>query len=122
VDKLLRDTREAHKTELSKLLEPFGLPVHVEPHPRTQPRAAERKNEPRGLDKTRIHLLKGQPADVVTNLVRKERIEVIVMGTTCRTGVGGFLIGSTAEAVLSQVNCSVLTVKPSGFVTPVALD
>ena len=32
------------------------------------------------------------------------------------------LIGNTAENVLNQVNCSVLTVKPEGFVTPVKLD
>lgn len=36
-------------------------------------------------------------------------------------GVGGFLIGNTAEEVLNQVDCPVLTVKPEGFVTPVTL-
>ena len=34
----------------------------------------------------------------------------------------GFFIGNTAESVLQQVNCSVLTVKPEGFVSPVTLD
>jgi nucleotide-binding universal stress UspA family protein len=43
------------------------------------------------------------------------------MGTVCRTGVTGFLIGNTAEKVLNNVDCSVLTVKPEGFVTPVTL-
>ncbi|NJO21650.1 MAG: universal stress protein [Sphingomonadales bacterium] len=42
------------------------------------------------------------------------------MGTVTRTGIAGFLIGATAEDVLRQVDCSVLTVKPDGFVTPVA--
>jgi hypothetical protein len=41
------------------------------------------------------------------------------MGTLARTGIAGLFIGNTAEAVLHQVNCSVLTVKPEGFVTPV---
>jgi len=45
-----------------------------------------------------------------------------VMGTLHRTGLAGFFIGNTAEKVLSEVNCSVLTVKPAGFVTPVSLD
>jgi len=36
--------------------------------------------------------------------------------------VAGFFIGNTAESVLQQVNCSVLTVKPEGFVSPVKLD
>ena len=33
--------------------------------------------------------------------------------------IAGLFIGNTTEAVLHQVNCSVLTVKPEGFVTPV---
>ena len=44
------------------------------------------------------------------------------MGTVCRTGVAGFFIGNTAEKVLSEVNCSVLTIKPEGFATPVTLE
>ena len=31
-------------------------------------------------------------------------------------------IGSTAESVLGDIDCSVLTVKPDGFVSPIALD
>jgi len=49
----------------------------------------------------------GRPADVIANVVRKERIEVIVMGMTCRTAVSGFFIGSAAETAFSQVNCPV---------------
>jgi len=40
------------------------------------------------------------------------------MGTVCRTGIAGFLIGNTAENVLNDVDCSVLTVKPEGFASP----
>jgi nucleotide-binding universal stress UspA family protein len=49
-------------------------------------------------------------------------IDLLVMGTVCRTGIAGFLIGNTAEEVLNQVDCSVLTVKPEGFETPVTLQ
>ena len=44
------------------------------------------------------------------------------MGTVCRTGIAGFFIGNTAESILQQVDCSVLTVKPDGFVSPVVLE
>jgi nucleotide-binding universal stress UspA family protein len=44
------------------------------------------------------------------------------MGTVCHTGVAGLIIGNTAEKVLNKVDCSVLTVKPEGFVTPVTLE
>jgi len=36
-----------------------------------------------------------------------------------RTGIPGLVIGNTAERILNGLVCSVLTVKPDGFVTPV---
>jgi universal stress protein E len=44
------------------------------------------------------------------------------METVGRTGIPGLLMGNTAETILQQVNCSVLAIKPPGFVTPVTLD
>jgi universal stress protein E len=41
------------------------------------------------------------------------------MGTLGRAGIAGLLIGNTAEKILHQVECSVMTVKPDGFVSPV---
>lgn len=58
----------------------------------------------------------------IIKLAKDKAIDLLVMGTVCRTGLPGFIIGNTAEKVLSEVNCSVLTVKPEGFVTPVTLD
>jgi universal stress protein E len=69
------------------------------------------------------HLLKDDDvASTIISLVSKSKIELLVMGTVCRTGVAGFFIGNTAEKVLSEVNCSVLTVKPDDFVTPITLE
>jgi universal stress protein E len=45
----------------------------------------------------------------------------VVMGTVARTGVPGFIMGNTAETILSQIDCSVLAIKPPGFTTPVTL-
>ncbi len=59
--------------------------------------------------------------DPTPELVRREGIDLLVMGTVCRTGVAGFFIGNTAETVLAQVDCSVLSVKPEGFLSPVTL-
>jgi nucleotide-binding universal stress UspA family protein len=69
-----------------------------------------------------IHLLRGRPELAIPELARKKEIELIVMGTVCRTGVPGLLIGNTAETLLQLVDCSVLTVKPPGFVSPVMDD
>lgn len=54
-------------------------------------------------------------------LAAEHGIDLIVMGTVCRIGVAGFFIGNTAENVLQQADCSVLTIKPEGFVSPVKL-
>ena len=69
-----------------------------------------------------VHLVKGQPGRKIPELIRREGIDLLGMGTVCRTGVAGLFIGNTAETVLTQVDCSVLTVKPEGFVTPVTLE
>lgn len=72
--------------------------------------------------KCQVYLLKGEPERLIPELAKARQVELIVMGTVCRTGLSGFLIGNTAEKVLRQVDCSVLTIKPDGFVTPVKLD
>ena len=41
------------------------------------------------------------------------------MGTMSRGGVAGLLVGNTAERLLDKVECSLLTIKPEDFVSPV---
>ena len=67
----------------------------------------------------KTHFLKGLPEIVVPEVVKEHNIEVVVMGTLARTGIPGLLIGNTAEGVINQVDCSVLAIKPEGFVSPV---
>ena len=68
------------------------------------------------------HLRKGDPAMVITDIAEELKVEVIVMSTIGRTGIAGLFIGNTAETVLSGVRCSVLAIKPRGFVSPVTVD
>ena len=72
--------------------------------------------------KPKVHLIKGDPSTVIPRVAKSQKIDLIVMGTVCRTGLPGLIIGNTAESILNQVNCSVLTVKPRGFVTTVTLE
>lgn len=67
-----------------------------------------------------LHLLHGDPPKVLPLFARDREVDLIVMGTLGRTGVPGFFMGNTAEDVLRQVDASVLTLKPEGFVSPVA--
>lgn len=68
-----------------------------------------------------LHLVSGDPRDALPRLARLLDIGLIVMGTVARTGVTGLLMGNTAETILRAVDCSILAVKPKGFVTPVKL-
>lgn len=100
IDEMVRETRTAHQRRLVTFLRKY--PLENLRH--------------------RVYLLKGNPGRLIPALAKALNIELIVMGTVCRTGVAGLLIGNTSEQVLNQVNCSVLTIKPEGFITPVRLD
>ena len=69
-----------------------------------------------------MHLLKGNPGDVIADYAQARHMDLIVMGTVGRTGLAGFIMGNTAETILRSVTCSVIAVKPEGFETPVTLN
>jgi nucleotide-binding universal stress UspA family protein len=74
------------------------------------------------FDQGGMVLRRGEPEEVIPEFVVSEGIDVLVMGTVARGGISGLLIGNTAERVLRKLPCSVLTVKPDGFVSPVRLE
>ena len=65
-------------------------------------------------------VLDGHPRDAIPEYVADQNIDLIVMGTVCRTGIKGFLIGNTAESIMEDVRCSILALKPQGFVSPIS--
>ena len=69
--------------------------------------------------KPQLHLLKGNAKDEIPRLAGELQVDLIVMGTLARAGIPGFIMGNTAETILNHLDCSVLAVKPEGFVTPV---
>lgn len=72
--------------------------------------------------KPQLHLLKGWARQEIPALAERLQVDCIVMGTVARTGIRGFIMGNTAETILEQIDCSVLAIKPPGFVTPVELE
>lgn len=72
--------------------------------------------------KPQFELLRGDASHILAKRVEDLDPGLVVMGTVARTGVAGLLIGNTAEALLEQLHCSVLAVKPAGFVSPVTLE
>lgn len=97
LDEWVRGERKKHEVLIDELLQGYSL---HDPSPQT-------------------HLVKGQAGMVISAVAERVGADLLVMGTVCRTGVAGFFIGNTAEQVLQQVECSVLTVKPERFITPI---
>lgn len=65
----------------------------------------------------REHVLKGKPSLEIQRLANLMSVDLIVMGTLGHHRKG-FLIGNTAENILNNIYCSILAVKPEGFVSP----
>jgi len=72
--------------------------------------------------KPKRHLINGDPRREIPAFAEEIKADLVVMGTVARTGLSGFFMGNTAETILNQLDCSVLAIKPPGFVTPVTLD
>jgi nucleotide-binding universal stress UspA family protein len=100
LEALLQDTRRTREERLLELVREEAVP----------------ESEPR------LHLVKAAAPVGIRHEARRVEADVVVMGTLSRAGVPGFLIGNTAESVLSQLDCSVLTVKPAGFQSPITVE
>lgn len=99
ISEIVRETYQTHEALFRDLIEKFDLKEKA----------------------YHSHLLKGDPGELIPDLVKKKKMDLVVMGTVSRTGIAGLLIGNTAERVLNQIKSSVLTVKPDGFKTPIKL-
>ncbi|MBD3306441.1 hypothetical protein GF339_08585 [candidate division KSB3 bacterium] len=56
-------------------------------------------------------LLSGDPATKIESVAQKKEIDLVVMGTTGRSGLEHLLLGSVAEKILRSVDCSVMTIR-----------
>ena len=95
VDQMLQRMEAAHQSELDRVLGEYPY------------------------DNRTVHLVKGQARNVIPDLADSLEADLVVIGTIGRSGVPGLLIGNTAEEILNAVDCSVLTLKPEGFETPI---
>ncbi|MEM8877666.1 MAG: universal stress protein [Pseudomonadota bacterium] len=67
-------------------------------------------------------LARGPARIVIPDQCEALEPDVLVIGTVARTGLRGVIIGNTAEDVLNSTECSVVAVKPPGFITPLEID
>ena len=97
---LLKRKEEKQQAKLEALLQPYGI----------------------AIDDENVHLVKGQPAESINRIAKRNDNDIIVMGTVGRVGIPGLFIGNTAEEIFQTTACSVLAVKPDGFISPVELS
>jgi nucleotide-binding universal stress UspA family protein len=88
--RFLAGIREEARQDLERALAPFS--AHIDP--------------------ARVHLVKGDPRVAIAGFASSHGIDLLVVGTVARSGVARRIIGNTAEAVLSQMPCSMLVIKP----------
>lgn len=67
------------------------------------------------LNDEHIHPLLGSPALAIPEFIETNGADLVVMATTARKGLHGFLVASTAEKVLKKIDCPMLVVKPDSF-------
>lgn len=78
---------------------------------RELPKLAERE-EVAGLQVEEL-IVHGEAASEIVRVAKERNVDLIVVSSHGRTGLGRILFGSTAEAVVRHASCPVLVVKPS---------
>ena len=79
---------------------------------------AQRLNEQLAGIEHEVVIGEGNIWEVISNLIKEKEIDLIVLGTRGRTGIGKALLGSVAEQILRQAPCPVLTVGPHVTLQP----
>jgi universal stress protein E len=89
------DRLEEHKKKFDKFLENFNFT---------------------GLN-WKKEVRKGNPSEEILNTISEKMIDLLVMGTTGKTGLSRWMMGSVTEKVVREVPCSFITLKSEDVIT-----
>jgi universal stress protein E len=64
-----------------------------------------------GVPMARVHFKHGTAHDVIINTAYEIKADLVIIGTSARSGISGALIGNTAEKVLDELTSDLLTVE-----------
>jgi len=67
-----------------------------------------------GIRESHVLLLPGDPAEALADYVASHGVDLVVMGALKRGKLEEWLLGSTAEKIVAEVECDVLLVKHAG--------
>jgi nucleotide-binding universal stress UspA family protein len=68
--------------------------------------------------RTEVLIEEGDIQSSLTSAIHKDLIDLVVIGTRGRSGLGKLLLGSVAEEIFREVSCPVLTVGPHSPSSP----
>ncbi len=63
----------------------------------------------------KVIVTQGDADQCILKAVQEASADLVVLGTSSKTGVSGLLPGSTVERLLPELSCSVMAIKPEGF-------
>ncbi|MEZ9062334.1 MULTISPECIES: universal stress protein UspE [unclassified Vibrio] len=95
--------------------DPTSYTDAVRGHHLTAMKALRQKH---GMCEEQTVVEQGLPEDVIPRVASENNAAMVILGTTGRTGLSAVFIGNTAEHVIDKINCDVLALKPSGYVSP----
>ena len=73
-----------------------------------------------GIKPTNIIFEKGDAKTLVPEIAQQNKANIVLMGSQTKSGIKQAFVGSTAEAVLDELTCNVLVLKPDSFETSVS--
>jgi universal stress protein E len=100
--------------------ETVGFPVEPT-HPIAKDLAADMENrmgdfvKQHGLDPGTVCIYMGSPDEAILKTVKELFVDLLVMGAVARGRIHDWVIGSTAEHVIGDLDCDLLAIKPAGF-------
>ncbi|RWX57292.1 universal stress protein UspE [Photobacterium chitinilyticum] len=97
--------------------DPASYSDAVRGHHLTSMKALRHKH---GLPEEQTHVIEGLPEDVIPKVAEDLDAELVILGTTGRTGLSAVFIGNTAEHTIDSLNCDLLALKPEGYVSPLS--
>jgi nucleotide-binding universal stress UspA family protein len=113
----------AHCFNPSVVISPEDAIVGYTPHMKEQ-LAAETLESIRdqftscGINATAVTHESHSPAHDLVEIAKKDSVDLIVAGTASHTGLGRLILGSTAEGLIRNAPCPVLTVGPNAVPAP----
>ena len=66
------------------------------------------------------YVVEGLAENVIPQVADEIKAEIVILGTTGRTGLSAVFIGNTAENTIDSLNCDLLALKPDGYISPLA--